>query len=420
MWRRARAAVATGGGLAAAASGQASAAPRPWSLSDMERVYYQSYGGAGIGERVGVDDSGATPLSVLPCVERVTSMGATRGELRRWAADPANWQLALERHKGAYFTRKTNGDQEALLDTVRSHYASAAAATEDHQIGAVLYRVRDFTAAQELAGRTQVTRVPPLVSGVFDEQRENCVVDFANKRLGGGWMSYGMVQEEKMVTERFDYSALFAKALTDMPDPRQPGGKLLACAYSLQPHEAWLLTGGQRWAQLDWYGWTPRDWLRRSRLLDPQKPGADASAPAVVAVDAIKSAFERYETEHLSALLLKAFVGFAAARDAAPREPGGVVRVATGNWACGAFYGNKNVMYVVQALAAEMAGVELAYYLPEWKREPVSPVQLGIEFVESCAKQRLTVAEALQQLGAQCAAAKSRDTWMTSWKPSRM
>ena len=54
--------------------------------------------------------------------------------------------------------------------------------------------------------------VPVLVEGIYDEKTERCVVDFANKRLGGGWLSYGMVQEEKMFIERPDLGALCARA----------------------------------------------------------------------------------------------------------------------------------------------------------------------------------------------------------------
>ena len=36
----------------------------------------------------------------------------------------------------------------------------------------------------------------PVVFGVFNEEKDPCVVDFANKRLGGGWLGYGMAQEE--------------------------------------------------------------------------------------------------------------------------------------------------------------------------------------------------------------------------------
>ena len=88
---------------------------------------------------------------------------------------------------------------------------------------AALFRC-DSAAFGALCEETPVSGVPELVVGVFDEKKEACIVDFANKRLGGAWLSYGMVQEEKMFIERFDLGALAARALVEMPDPAASPG----------------------------------------------------------------------------------------------------------------------------------------------------------------------------------------------------
>ena len=58
----------------------------------------------------------------------------------------------------------------------------------------------------------------------------------------------------------------------------------------------------------------------------------------------------------------KAYAGFAAARH--DPKVGGHETMATGHWGCGAFKNNEKVMFVVQSLAADLAGVRLRYHLP--------------------------------------------------------
>ena len=77
----------------------------------------------------------------------------------------------------------------------------------DEPVVMALYRFEDRNEFEDRLNKMRVTKLPAVVHGVFDEKNERCIVDFANKRLGGGWLSYGCVQEEIMFIERPDFGA---------------------------------------------------------------------------------------------------------------------------------------------------------------------------------------------------------------------
>ncbi len=61
-----------------------------------------------------------------------------------------------------------------------------------------------------------------------------------------------------------------------------------------------------------------------------------------------------YFRAQIEKILVTAYTGFAAAVG----ETGGLVEVRTGFWGCGAFGGNRQLMAILQLVAAELAGVE--------------------------------------------------------------
>jgi len=380
-----------------------------WDCGKDYSAYYGSYledrFGGGIGLRVGLDEVRTQPVPES-CVNRICLLSESHSTLREWATEE-NWKEATRIHKGAYFTRMTNEVQEAVLQRVRAHYASTTLAysADAAPIQAALFRCTDEAALRNLSATKLVLSTPSVVRGVFDEQTERCIVDFANKRLGGGWLSYGMVQEEKMFVERFDFGALCARSLLEMPDPiAQP----LASPFSMHPNEAWVLRGAPAFAKVTWYGRTPADGLERLKLLDPALDRK--TSPTVIAIDAIKASFLVYERHHLELMLTKAYCGFAAARH--DPDVGGEGLVATGSWGCGAFYNNERVMFVVQALAASLAGVSLTHH------ELGDGLDLtpAIALVEGLVAQRRTVAEGLAELQALCA---SDAGWRSKFDPEK-
>lgn len=320
-------------------------------------MYYGSYTGdrfgGTIGRRVGISE-GSKKRVPGTCVDRIALFSEKHSALAAWATEE-NWREATRIHKAAYFSRSQNLVQEEVLQKVRKHYVESRG-NDGQLVQAALFRCDDVPAFKAVCASTTVRRIPAVVHGVFDEKSESCVVDFANKRLGGGWLSYGMVQEEKMFIERFDFGALCARSLLNMEDPV---ANPVASPFSMRPNEAWILRGAPAFAEVPWYGRTPKDGLERVRLLDPMDD--QHTMPTVVAIDAIKASFTHYRREHLEMMLLKAYVGFAAAK--ADEDLGRQALIATGSWGCGAFYNQECIMFVVQALAANAAGVSLTHHV---------------------------------------------------------
>ena len=78
----------------------------------------------------------------------------------------------------------------------------------------------------------------------------------------------------------------------------------------------------------------------------------------------------------------------------------GELEVSTGSWGCGAFFNSEPVMFAIQALAANAAGVRLVYHtLGDGRR--LAP---AFELLEDAMVRKLTVAEALEALAERCAA----------------
>jgi len=334
----------------------------------------------------------------------VTLVSEQRGTLRQWAT-ASNWRQATAIHKQAYFTRSENLVQEDVLEKVRQHYVSTTEALDEKCIKAALYRLEDESKLKEMLDATLVSSIPAVVFGVFQEDKEGCVVDFANKRLGGGWLSYGMVQEEKMFIERFDYGALCARSLLEMP--RSPLEEPVASPFSMKQDEAWLLVGGLRYADVPWYGRTPKDGLQRLQCVSPAD---DDAPPTVLAIDAIKADFKKYEKAHLFMMLVKAYVGFAAAKE--DPDLGGATCISTGSWGCGAFYNNERVMFVVQALAANLAGVNLMYH----SLGDGLSLTPAFQFLEEALCKKASIGQVLESLAQKCA---EDPAWESKWRPPK-
>ncbi|CAM9677630.1 unnamed protein product [Lampetra planeri] len=164
-------------------------------------------------------------------------------------------------------------------------------------------------------------------------------VDFANKYVGGGVLGNGLVQEEIrfIINPELIVSRLFTEVLG--------------------PSECLIVTGTERFSNYTGYGDTfryngpyvddtPRDaWMRRQT--------------EIVAIDAIHfyGYVEQFEQTKLEREVNKAFCGFSC-----PGAAGSLSPVATGNWGCGAFGGDKRLKALLQMLAAAEAGRDIAYF----------------------------------------------------------
>ena len=111
----------------------------------------------------------------------------------------------------------------------------------------------------------------------------------------------------------------------------------------------------------------------------------------LLAVDAL-AVQDRYEPATVLAMLRKAYVAFAAAKQL------GVSVVHTAGWGTGANGNAHIVMYLLQALAASMAGVRLNYHTMSDAEEVLIQSELSAIGAARMASSQCSVAEALQQL----------------------
>jgi hypothetical protein len=98
--------------------------------------------------------------------------------------------------------------------------------------------------------------------------------------------------------------------------------------------------------------------LAATRRIDPP------TLSNILALAAPGGGFGVYSVQDLKGVLRTAYSGFAAAAQEGAALSGRPVRtlIHTGFWGCGAFGGNRMVMTILQALAADLAGVELVFH----------------------------------------------------------
>ncbi|XP_059470180.1 poly(ADP-ribose) glycohydrolase-like isoform X2 [Neocloeon triangulifer] len=155
-------------------------------------------------------------------------------------------------------------------------------------------------------------------------------VDFANRKIGGGVLSNGSLQEEiKFITCP---ELLPSKLFIQMDDT-----------------EAIIIEGARTHIVHSGY----RDEFTYVKVADLSQPRRSS----IIAIDALdfskKSPYEQFDSTNVFRELKKAYVGFK-----------GTSRqiIATGNWGGGAFKGDAVLKFKIQWLAASLAGKKLVYY----------------------------------------------------------
>ncbi|XP_043270692.1 poly(ADP-ribose) glycohydrolase-like [Venturia canescens] len=164
-------------------------------------------------------------------------------------------------------------------------------------------------------------------------------VDFANKKVGGGVLSYGCVQEEMkyVIYPELIVTRLITEALGD--------------------DEALVVSGIERYSDhkgfrgsFTWTGnhvdATPRDSSRRR-------------ATFLVAIDALnfdQSPDVQFDRRKILRELNKAYVGFES------KNTKNLPPIATGNWGGGAFKGNPKLKFLLQWMAATVADRPMVYF----------------------------------------------------------
>lgn len=128
---------------------------------------------------------------------------------------------------------------------------------------------------------------------------------------------------------------------------------LLKCAWS-----SCLLLGTQQYSKYTGYAQTYQ-W-GGSHLDTSPSDGWQRRCTTIVAIDALqfRNFLEQFRPDRLNRELNKAYCGFARPEEKSQN----LAAVATGNWGCGVFGGDKRLKALLQMLAAAEAGRDVAYF----------------------------------------------------------
>ncbi|ETM51883.1 hypothetical protein L914_04377 [Phytophthora nicotianae] len=185
---------------------------------------------------------------------------------------------------------------------------------------------------------------------LIEDLDEHLQIDFANKFAGGGVLNSGCVQEEirfLLSPELLVSCLLFAK---------------------LERHEAFVIHGTERYCTYQGYGgsFVYGGNFEDTTALLTLPDGCVRRQCVIVGIDATDYSSARMEKQysrgHVWRDLVKAHAGFAYpdAHDDHYSWP-----VATGNWGCGVFRGDRELKFLIQWLAASLRQRELVYVLFE-------------------------------------------------------
>jgi hypothetical protein len=204
--------------------------------------------------------------------------------------------------------------------------------------------------------------VPSAVAGVVEWH-----LNFADPPLFVAYGSPLMAQDEVQVAEhpilgsvREVLLSMEKQAVTceswGGPTPVTVSGVQRRCAIDTWPDPA---AGHSR----DLYG---NAFARASRaeVLAATRPLSPPTLSNILAISAPPGGRGAYTRSEMQDVLDTAFAGFGAARRESESTAGAGVRtiIHTGFWGCGAFGGNRRLMTMLQALAADLAEVDVVFH----------------------------------------------------------
>ncbi|XP_023719599.1 poly(ADP-ribose) glycohydrolase isoform X2 [Cryptotermes secundus] len=187
-----------------------------------------------------------------------------------------------------------------------------------------------------------LTKLHITSQGTIEDDGEGLLqVDFANKRVGGGVLGRGCVQEEIrfVICPELIAARLFTEALDST--------------------EALLVVGCERFSNYTGYSNT-FEWKGNYEDMTPRDSSGRRMC-SIVAIDALKLGNRnvQYTPSNMHRELNKAYVGFHCPEF----QPGErLAGVASGNWGCGAYRGDAKLKTLLQLMAASQAGRHLAYF----------------------------------------------------------
>ncbi|XP_047408560.1 poly(ADP-ribose) glycohydrolase isoform X1 [Sciurus carolinensis] len=186
-----------------------------------------------------------------------------------------------------------------------------------------------------------LTRLHVTYEGTIEGNGQGMLqVDFANRFVGGGVTSAGLVQEEIrfLINPELIVSRLFTEVLDH--------------------NECLIITGTEQYSEYIGYAETYR-WAR-SHEDGSERDDWQRRCTEIVAIDALhfRRYLDQFVPEKMRRELNKAYCGFL--RPGVPSE--NLSAVATGNWGCGAFGGDARLKALIQILAAAAAERDVVYF----------------------------------------------------------
>jgi len=321
------------------------------------------------------EDDGA----VIGEVKCLKPYSIVRKDLQKWLKDDTNFARALDKYPFKRLASQAHSQRE-LVSSMRKNYVESTYNTHQ-EITFKTYRCDKFVVSKM---DQKVNWVMPEISPGFYSKKDMCIVDFANSQLGGGFLTYGCAQEEVIVLERPDMCFTLAKRYGD-DNPVEIKG-----------NEVMIIDGAEKYVHMKFWGRVPDDWDEQSKFYAQPLP-----AQEIIAMDCIKATFSQYSRGDLLWLLRKAFTAFSSVKSDV---------ITTGNWGCGAFDNNRNVIFCVQTIAAGMANKKLVYKCQPHDCSEATPV------VRKWMEDDIPLTKAFLQL---CDFCEKDAEWKTTYQPQR-
>ncbi|XP_043837722.1 LOW QUALITY PROTEIN: poly(ADP-ribose) glycohydrolase [Dromiciops gliroides] len=187
----------------------------------------------------------------------------------------------------------------------------------------------------------KLTRLHVTYEGTIEGNGQGMLqVDFANRFVGGGVTSAGLVQEE--IRFLINPELIVSRLVTEV----------------LDHNECLIITGTEQYSEYTGYAETYR-WAR-SHDDKSERDDWQRRCTEIVAIDALhfRRYLDQFVPEKIKRELNKAYCGFF--RPGVSSE--NLSAVATGNWGCGAFGGDSRLKALIQILAAAAAERDVAYF----------------------------------------------------------
>ncbi|XP_030059148.1 poly(ADP-ribose) glycohydrolase isoform X2 [Microcaecilia unicolor] len=240
------------------------------------------------------------------------------------------------------FNRLFEGRNPRKAEKLKTLFCYFRRVTEKKPTGLVTFTRQSFQVFPEWErSHKKLTRIHVTYEGTIEDNGLGMLqVDFANRFVGGGVTSAGLVQEEIhfLINPELIISRLFTEVLDN--------------------NECLIITGTEQYSEYTGYAETYR-W-KRSHEDETSRDEWQRRTTEIVAIDAIhfRRYLDQFAPEKIRRELNKAYCGFA--RPGIPSQH--LSAVATGNWGCGAFGGDSRLKALLQMMAAAEAGRDVVYF----------------------------------------------------------